>query len=128
MKFILLVLFAAGILLFGCAQDSQPSAGQSAPQAQAAVSTPANIPQGNATRITSVQLAAHNVESDCWVSYKGSVYDITGFLPMHKNYQQLLVPLCGTSSQFENAFTGKHGESKVGVLTSQGTYKGRLSG
>ena len=53
------------------------------------------------------------------MGYDGKAYDITKFIPNHKNYQALLVPLCGTSDQFKAKFEGKHGLSKVSVLESQ---------
>jgi cytochrome b involved in lipid metabolism len=73
------------------------------------------------------EVALHNSESDCWVGYKGKVYDITSFMPNHKNYQALLVPLCGSTDKFETAFEGKHGTSKVEVLVSQSTLIGDLA-
>jgi len=57
------------------------------------------------------------------VSYKGKVYDITNYLPKHKDYQELLVPLCGTSDEFESDFTNRHGLSKVEVLLAEGILK-----
>jgi len=80
--------------------------------------------QGNsmtatAQGITLAQLAAHSTETDCWVGYDGKVYDITAYIPKHKNYQALIVPLCGSSDQFKAKFEGKHGLSKVGILESQ---------
>lgn len=60
------------------------------------------------------------------MAYKGKVYDVTSFIQNHKDYQALLVPLCGSSDKFEAAFEGKHGTSKVEVLISQGVLKGEL--
>ena len=69
--------------------------------------------------ISTAQLATHNTEADCWVGYDGEVYDITTFIPNHKNYQALIVPLCGSSDQFKAKFEGKHGLSKVSLLENQ---------
>lgn len=88
------------------------------------ISSNANNPEQPIISIQ--QLSTHNKESDCWISYQGKVYDITAFIPNHKEYTTILVPLCGKSSEFEQAFTNKHGTSKVEVLTSQGVYKGTL--
>ena len=32
---------------------------------------------------TPKEVAAHNAPSDCWVSYLGNVYDLTGFCKEH---------------------------------------------
>ncbi len=76
--------------------------------------------------LTSSQLAAHSTAPDCYVAFQGKVYDITSYIPKHKNGQALLVPLCGTSEKFESAFTSKHGTFKVDVLIQQGVYMGEL--
>ena len=69
--------------------------------------------------ISIAQLAMHSKESDCWVGYDGKVYDITTYIPNHKNYQALIVPLCGSSDLFKAKFEGKHGLSKVSILKDQ---------
>jgi putative hemolysin len=79
------------------------------------------------TGITASQLAAHSERTNCWVAYQGKVYDITAFLPKHVASAAFLEPYCGTSSDFQAAFTGKHGTSKVPVLESEGVYKGELA-
>jgi cytochrome b involved in lipid metabolism len=77
--------------------------------------------------ITAADVALHNTETDCWVSYQGTVYDITQFLPKHKSYQALLVPLCGKTDEFTQAFEGKHGMSKIDVLKSESVRVGDLT-
>ena len=110
----------------GGAQQAQtpPAANTTAPPP--AVSPPpgnnttATAPSGgNGSAISLAQLALHNTEADCWVGYGGNVYDITGYLPYHKNYQMLIVPLCGTADRFQAQFEAKHGTSKVNMLESQ---------
>ncbi|VVB98774.1 Cytochrome b5-like Heme/Steroid binding domain protein [uncultured archaeon] len=123
-------LFAIALLL-GCAQQApQKQPETAAGTGAASPSTPAPPAQlsGNAkgTGISPAELAAHNKENDCWVAYDSKVYDITGYLPNHRDYLALIVPLCGTSSEFQDAFTGQHGTSKVQVLQDMGIYKGEL--
>ncbi|MCK9212814.1 MAG: cytochrome b5 domain-containing protein [Ignavibacteriaceae bacterium] len=72
------------------------------------------------------ELSRHNVESDCWVAYKGEVYDLTLFLPAHPGSARAITPYCGTSSQFEKAFANQHGTSQVKELINEGIYKGIL--
>jgi hypothetical protein len=38
---------------------------------------------------------------------------ITSFIPNHKNYQKLIVPLCGTADEFKAKFEGKHGTERI---------------
>jgi cytochrome b involved in lipid metabolism len=78
--------------------------------------------------ITSAELSSHNAKIDCWVAYKGSVYDITSWLPVHPGGAGAIAPYCGTSAAFENAFTAQHGTSKAMLLEEVGIYKGELSG
>jgi hypothetical protein len=132
-KFAFAILAAFALLLAGCAGSAQQGGAPSAPgasatppaqpaavpPAQGSTAAPPAVPgEGNST-ITLAQLSTHSTEADCWVGYDGKVYDVTAFIPNHKNYQALLVPLCGTSDKFKAAFEGKHGTSKVNVLESQ---------
>jgi cytochrome b involved in lipid metabolism len=75
-------------------------------------------------KISLTELSQHNSVSDCWVSYKGKVYDITSFLPRHPGTAGTISPYCGSATEFENAFTKKHGTSKVSVLMSVGVFMG----
>ena len=58
-------------------------------------------------------ISPHNSESDCWVAYDGKVYDITEFLGKHKSP---LSKYCGTSTEFEEAYMGKHKGYKDDIL------------
>ena len=143
-KFAIVILAAFALLLAGCASSPPAAAGgEQSPQATQAPSQPAGAPPapnntaappanvppapgntvtpptGGSAAISTAQLATHNKESDCWVGYDGEVYDITAFIPNHKNYQALIVPLCGSSGEFKAKFEGKHGLSKVSILKGQ---------
>jgi|GEM_PF-4223394 len=72
------------------------------------------------------ELFSHNKENDCWIAYQGVVYDVTDYVPMHPGGAAQIVPLCGTSDKFEDAFTTQHGTSKVKILEKMGVYKGKL--
>lgn len=89
-------------------------------------STPAQGNSSNATveKISEAELSKHNSKNDCWVSYKDKVYDITSFLPKHPGTSAAIEPYCGTSSDFEQAFTKQHGTSKVGMLMKVGVFIG----
>ena len=145
MKFAIVILAAFALLLAGCTSSPPAAAGnEQAPEQQAAPpaavppapgndATPtmppgAQVPPAPGNTVTppaapyvinTAQLATHNIEADCWVGYDGEVYDITTFIPNHKNYRELIVPLCGSSDLFKAKFEGKHGLSKVSILTGQ---------
>lgn len=72
------------------------------------------------------ELGMHNERADCWVGYKGKVYDITDFVPKHPGGASKITPYCGTASEFENAFTKKHGTSQVSKLVKEGILMGDL--
>lgn len=79
------------------------------------------------SKISQSILAEHNSEQDCWISYKGKVYDVTPWLPNHPGGVNAIARNCGTSTQFEQAFEKKHGTSKAGMLIKVAVYKGDLS-
>ena len=70
------------------------------------------------------ELSMHDTQADCWVAYDGKVYDITSWLPIHPGSAAAIAPYCGTSEEFTNAFTAKHGTSKVSKLMDVGTFMG----
>ena len=76
--------------------------------------------------ITLNELSTHNSKNDCWISYKGSVYDLTGFLPVHPGGSAVISQYCGSADGFENAFTRQHGTSQVKNLPKRGIFKGNL--
>ena len=86
---------------------------------------PPKVPT-NGEIITTAELAKHKTKEDCWISYKGKVYDLTNWLPKHPGTAGAIAPFCGTSSEFEKAFTDKHETSKVGKLMEEGIFKGDL--
>jgi cytochrome b involved in lipid metabolism len=81
----------------------------------------------SAEKISAAQLAEHNSRTNCWIAYGGKVYDITSWLPEHPGSADAIAPFCGTSSEFESAFQGQHGQSQVQRLLQEGTYKGDLA-
>ena len=47
-------------------------------------------------KVTEEELAQHNSKYDCWVAYKGKVYNITQYLPYHPGGEQILLECGGT--------------------------------
>jgi len=68
-------------------------------------------------------LSKHNSTSDCWVLFKGKVYDLTSFLPNHPGTPAAIAPYCGNEG-FEEAFTKKHGTTKISALMKFGVLMG----
>ena len=83
-----------------------------------------NNEDNNLNKVTLAELNTHSKMEDCWISYKGKVYDITNWLPKHPGTAQAILPYCGTAQEFEDAFTEKHGTSKAGLLMKVGTFMG----
>jgi len=77
-------------------------------------------------KISLAVLFEHNNAEDCWIGYKGKVYDLTLWLPKHPGSAEAISPFCGTAAEFERAFENQHGNSQVGKLFREGIYKGEL--
>lgn len=74
--------------------------------------------------VTRAMLAAHNSEKDCWIAYKGVVYDVTNWLPRHPGSAQAIAPYCGTADEFAAAFNKKHGTKQDNRLMKEGVNEG----
>ncbi len=74
--------------------------------------------------ITATELATHNSRTDCWVAYKGTVYDVTAWLPRHPGGVTAISRYCGTANEFTNAFNNKHGTRMEGRLANEAENMG----
>ena len=81
----------------------------------------------DANLIPDLDLMQHNTLDDCWVAYDGIVYDITGYIQKHPGSAGTMLRYCGTSDDFGNAFTVKHGTSKIDVLVYECVVMGDLT-
>ena len=88
------------------------------------ISSPSVSSNLNGNMISVQQLSFHDKKSDCWVGYDGKIYDITSFLPRHPGSAEAIIPFCGTSDEFTEAFAKKHGTKKVSALMRVGTLIG----
>lgn len=77
--------------------------------------------------ISTDELAKHSSLTDCWVVYKGEVFDITEFIPKHPGGKSVFSSLCGSPDKFEVAFVGQHGFSKVDILVLEAKLIGKLA-
>jgi cytochrome b involved in lipid metabolism len=134
MKYILLLLtLFSVILLTGCTDATEVkndiAIATGAQSSDTTDSRSIEADTSSSTKTTTVsksELVSHDKETDCWISYQGLVYDVTDYVPMHPGGAAQIIPLCGTSEEFENAFTVQHGNSKVRMLERMGVYKGLL--
>ena len=69
------------------------------------------------------EYSKHSTESDCWVTYKGEVYDVTTWLPKHPGGVKAISRFCGIDG-FEAGFIKKHGTSKESLFFKEATLKG----
>ena len=59
---------------------------------------------------SSVEVATHNTEADCWTIIGGTVYDITNYIPLHPGGEEVL-RACGTDgTTLFNSRTTEDGE------------------
>jgi cytochrome b involved in lipid metabolism len=56
----------------------------------------ADAPAASAERvIVAAELARHATPQDCWMAIRGSVYDLTSYLPDHPSRPEIIEPWCG---------------------------------
>lgn len=83
--------------------------------------------EATASGITRDELGKHKTQGDCWIAYKGTVYNITAWLPRHPGSAAAIAPYCGTAEEFAAAFNRQHGTGKDNRLKREGVDKGALT-
>eukprot|EP00027_Filamoeba_sp_ATCC50430_P003103 CAMPEP_0168555028 /NCGR_PEP_ID=MMETSP0413-20121227/8105_1 /TAXON_ID=136452 /ORGANISM="Filamoeba nolandi, Strain NC-AS-23-1" /LENGTH=133 /DNA_ID=CAMNT_0008585829 /DNA_START=78 /DNA_END=479 /DNA_ORIENTATION=- len=78
-----------------------------------------------ATQISADEVAKHNKRTDCWVIYRGKVYDVTAFLDQHPGGEEVLLDLAGKDATTDFDDVGHSDEAK-GMMSKY--YKGDLVG
>lgn len=112
-KMKILSLLILVLLVFGCTSTSE------------GIPQPDVTPEASAGGIAFSEFAEHNSAEDCWVLYRGEVYDITSWLPNHPPGADKIAFHCGKTT-FDDAFTIQHGDTKTGTLKSEGVLIGNL--
>ena len=81
---------------------------------------PGVAPAGSTDRVISAEeLAKHARPDDCWMAIRGSVYDVTKYLPDHPSRPEIIEPWCGleATQAYETKAKGrKHSEAADGML------------
>ncbi|KAF8823727.1 hypothetical protein HHX47_DHR9000242 [Lentinula edodes] len=64
------------------------------------------------------ELSAHTSSSSCWISYKGKVYDVTGFLQDHPGGDDVLLKYAGQDVEkvMKDKTEHEHSESAYDIL------------
>ena len=121
--YIVLVLLTIGILISGCTQQQAPTptpspgAGETPATEKPAPPAEPATPPATGT-ITNEMLSVHNNPYDCWIVYKGNVYDITYWLQGKKVNIN-----CGIVTTLEEA-----GSYNPQDIIAEGTLKGTFGG
>lgn len=59
---------------------------------------PTAVPTSVPERNLFTELKNHNVKSDCWMSYRGNVYDITPVFGTHPGGDAIMLKYCGSDA------------------------------
>jgi cytochrome b involved in lipid metabolism len=51
--------------------------------------------QAQGKAITLAELAKHDAPGNCWMAIRGSVYDLSAYLPAHPSPPDIVLPWCG---------------------------------
>lgn len=77
--------------------------------------------QATTKNISSLELAKHNLENDCWILISGKVYDITSYLPTHPSGPEKVILSCGkdgTTAFNDKGGKGPHSQEAQDVLNT----------
>lgn len=79
------------------------------PNSSGTVTTPSNSTNGTvgSKTYTLADVAKHNVQTNCWTTVNGGVYDVTTWIKQHPGGAQAIIGLCGIDGS--DAFNGQHG-------------------
>jgi len=122
---VFIIVVVGGLLVWRVGNLEAP-----APQDETAVEEETNgnqePPTGLVPMISEEALATHNSKDDCWVSYAGSVYDITDWVGKHPGGMEAIISVCGESDKFEETLNAQHGEDRANMLPKVGSFIGTL--
>lgn len=97
-NFILIPSPAAGLLTPSPAENLNKPSSTGGPQVNIPINSPipvASSPSPVPAASLIDQVSRHNTQSDCWVTYEGGVYNITGFFGQHPGGDAVMALYCG---------------------------------
>jgi len=114
---VFIIIFVGGLLFWRAGTLQAPA--------------PANVEDlasvgGFAPMVSEEALATHNTGEDCWVSYSGTVYDITDWVGKHPGGMDAIISVCGESEKFEETLNAQHGAGRADMLPDVGVFIGTL--
>lgn len=118
MKYILSIIVVAGVAggiwyvssRGGVQQEVTPTPSVSAVVSAEVSAAPSVVPTAAGATFTAAQVAAHSTVGDCYSIIRGSVYNLTSYVPKHPGGVQKILPICGKDGT--TLFVGQHGGSE----------------
>lgn len=131
LKKILLILLA--VFALGSAATTYLAIAYPATGPAAAPRPGATEPPNAGDSYTATQVAAHTRPDDCWLIVRGSVYDVTSYIPAHPGGRRNITDVCG--KEVTSIFSAIHsnrawdllGRYKIGTLTTAAAANGPSS-
>ncbi len=73
---------------------------------------------GRQRQVSSAELAQHARFADCWMAIRGSVYDVSTYLPEHPSRPEVVLPWCGreASEAYETKNKGRPHSARADEL------------
>jgi predicted heme/steroid binding protein len=118
---VFIIIFVGGLLFWRAGTLQAPAPDPDTPAAEDSVPV-----GGFAPMVSEEALATHNTGEDCWVSYNGSVYDITDWVGKHPGGMDAIISVCGESEKFEETLNAQHGAGRADMLPDVGVFIGTL--
>ena len=125
MKAILPIIIIITLIISGCEEQKGQEVDNTQKTTADSITGRSVGIDAEAKTVTIKELSGHNIESDCWVGYKGKAYDMTEWIPKHPG-GIFIKKYCGTAMEFQNAFLKKHAEKYEGKLANVTKYIGEI--
>ena len=109
------------------ADNTQPTTTDTTTSGSTTPSTTTTETSTTPSGITLTELAKHSTQKDCWVGYKGQVYDVTKFLPRHPGGVSTISRYCGTNTEFTAAINRQHRTKQDARLAREAPVMGALA-
>ena len=77
--------------------------------------------QAQGKTITLAELAKHAAPGNCWMAIRGSVYDLSAYLPAHPSPPDIVLPWCGkeASEAYETKNKGRPHSAQADELLAR---------
>lgn len=72
--------------------------------------------------LDTVEIAKHNLATDCWVIVRGKIYNVTSFASLHSGGDAAIVYNCGKDGTVAYDTKGGNGQHKAGDINILANY------